>query len=75
MIKYITKSEYEERFPKVNTYGFDITTIYLENGVILLDSEWNGEDYMVDGKIYKPVYSFFILSEQWKIIGFEERGE
>ena len=33
-------------------YGF------LENGVILIDKEWNGEEYHsnVNGKHYKPVY-------------------
>ena len=74
MIKEITKSEFKERFPKARTYS-DLGTVqticYLENGVILLNSEWNGEEYNVDGKIYKPVYAWNTITDQGSVIGYE----
>ena len=74
MIKEITKSKFEERFPKVRTYSDLCTVFYLENGVILLNSEWNGEEYNVDGKIYKPVYVWNTITDQGRVIGYEERS-
>lgn len=73
MIKEITKSEFEKRFPGVKTYSSLCTVVYLENGIILLNSEWNGEEYNVDGKIYKPIYDFDIITDQRRILGYEER--
>ena len=72
MIKEITKSEFEKRFPEVSTYGFDNTANYLEDGTILLDSEWNGEEYIVDEKSYKPVFEWDKEADQGTTIGFEE---
>ena len=55
----ITQQEFEDRFPETSTYGLEwYSTVFLENGVILIDKEWNGEEYHsnVNGKHYKPVY-------------------
>lgn len=44
MLNEITKKEFEERYPEVSTYGLEAySPVYLENGVVLIDKEWNGE--------------------------------
>lgn len=48
MLNEITKKEFEERYPEVSTYGLEAySPVYLENGVVLIDKEWNGEVYTV----------------------------
>lgn len=78
MIKEITKKEFDE----VSTYGLEqYSPVYLENGVILIDTEWNGEVYTVkeNGKerTFKPIQEAIAFDddgepEQWETIGFEE---
>ena len=74
MIKEITKRKFETRFPKKRTYCDLYPAVYLENGVILINSEWNGEAYNVDGKIYKPIYICDTFSDEVMVIGYDERG-
>lgn len=76
LIKEISKEEFEKRFPEVSTYGIDWTETFLENGVILLDSDWNGEEYCSlcpDGvkRWYRPVYEE-LGDDEFEIIGYEE---
>lgn len=43
MLKEINKAEFEKKIPEISTYGIDMySPVYLENGVILIDTEWNG---------------------------------
>ena len=76
MFKEITKKEFEEKFPEVNTYGMDnYMLVYLENGMILLENEWNGEGYetFFDGKrvcVY-PVYKDMDEYGDTEIMGYE----
>ena len=82
MINEITRKEFEERFPDVSTYGLEQhNPVYLENGIILIDREWNGEVYTVkeEGKerTFKPIQEAIAFDddgepEQWETIGFEE---
>lgn len=83
IIKEITKREFEEKFPKVSTYGLEAySPVYLENGGILTDKEWNGENYTVKDnrgvkKRYRPVEKPAETDEdgevlQWDIVGYEE---
>lgn len=83
LIKEISKEEFEKKFPEISTYGIDGTQKFLENGTILLDSEWNGEEYnslCPDGikRCYKPVYKetgvddFEEAEYERKLIGYEE---
>ena len=44
--------------------------IFLENGEILLDTQWNGEEYLVKGKSYSPFYKE--TEEDTEIIGYYE---
>ena len=54
----ITKKEFERRFPEVNTYGLEqYSPVYLDCGIVCIDTEWNGERYEIDGKIVTPVYN------------------
>lgn len=56
--------------------------VYLENGVVLIDREWNGEVYTAkdaEGKerTYRPVQEPDVLDDdgevlQWKTVGYEE---
>lgn len=76
MIKEISKKEFEKRFQEVNVYGIETyRPIYLENGVVLIDPEWNGECYIIkeDGKerFFRPVYKK-ISEDDFEIIGYEE---
>lgn len=83
MLKEISRVEFEERFPEVSTYGLgQLMPIYLENGVILIDTEWNGEVYTVknqDGteSTYKPIqepvsYDKEWEPDDWETVGYEE---
>lgn len=57
MLEIISRDEFLEKFPNhpyAYNYAWDET--YLENGVVLLSSEWNGYEYHSDGKTYRPVY-------------------
>ena len=81
MIKEISKKEFEERFPEVSTYGIDWTQKFLENGIILLDSDWNGEVYTLKEngreRTFKPVQKPISFDdngepEDWETIGYEE---
>ena len=82
MLKEISKKEFTEKFPEVSTYGLEAyMTVYLENGVVLIDKEWNGEVYTVkeDGKerTFRPVQEPDEVDEdgevlQWKTVGYEE---
>ena len=48
MLHEITKKEFEEKYPEVNTYGLESCgPVYLENGVVLINEEWNGEVYTI----------------------------
>lgn len=44
--------------------------VFLENGEILLDTQWNGEEYLVKGKSYSPFYKE--TEEDTEIIGYYE---
>ena len=44
MLKGLTLTEFKEKFPQVSTYGLeDPLNVFLENGEILIEREWNGE--------------------------------
>lgn len=67
----LTQKEFEERFPEKNTYGLkEYLPVYLENGTILINTEWNGERYSGEYGEYRPVY----LQDEcdFEIVGYEE---
>lgn len=83
MLNEITKKEFEERYPEVSTYGLEAySPVYLENGVVLIDREWNGEVYTVKDekgkeRTFRPVLETEPVGDdgevsQWEIIGYEE---
>ena len=54
----ITRKEFEKSFSEVNTYGLaQYFPVYLDCGLVCIDTEWNGERYEIDGKIVTPVYN------------------
>lgn len=83
MLKEITKVEFEQRYPEISTYGLEHEMpVYLEDGAILTDREWNGEAYIgvvnAAGKKldYRPVQDPTEFDEdgepmQWETIGYE----
>lgn len=82
MLKEISREEFEQRFPEISTYGLDMDMpVYLENGAILIDTEWNGEVYTVknpDGSetTYRPVQEPIEVDGDgepvdWETIGYE----
>ena len=71
VIEEITKAEFEEKFPEVSTYGLEQNSpMYLENGIICIDTEWNGEQYSTDKGIIVPVYED--KDGDFEIIGYYE---
>ena len=58
MLKELTLAEFKEKFPQVSTYGLEYPlNVFLENGEILIEREWNGEEYILKNcKTYRPVY-------------------
>lgn len=82
MMKEIGRQEFEKRYPEVYISDAGQVTAYLENGVVLLNNEWNGESYTVKDengaeKRYRPVEEPTETDEdgevvQWDIVGYEE---
>lgn len=74
IIEEISKKDFEERFPAVSTYGLEQhMPVYLENGIILIESEWNGDTYFTSGGNFKPVYKEN-SEDDFETIGFYEWG-
>ena len=72
VIEEITKAEFEEKFPEVSTYGLDIyMPVFLENGIVCIEKEWNGEQYSTDKGIIVPVYEE-VEEDDFQIIGYYE---
>ena len=72
VIEEITKEEFKKKFPEVSTYGLEQNCpVYLENGIICIDAEWNGERYSTDKGIIVPVYEE-IGEDDFEIIGYYE---
>ena len=73
MLKGLTLTEFKEKFPQVSTYGLEVPlNVFLENGEILIEREWNGEKYILgNGKSYRPVYRQ-LDEDDYEIIGYIE---
>lgn len=82
IIKEMTRKEFEERYPEVYISDAGQVAAYLENGVVLTESEWNSESYTIKGengaeRRYRPVEEPAETDEngeaiQWDIVGYEE---
>lgn len=82
MIKEMRKKEFEERYPEVYISDAGQVAAYLENGTVLLNSEWNGENFTVKDengaeKRYRPVEEPTETDEdgealQYDVVGYEE---
>lgn len=58
----ISRAEFQKKFPDAPLHSIhECTAVFLENGSILLDSEWNGEVYTVKEngreRTFKPLYA------------------
>ena len=72
VIEEITKAEFKKKFPEVSTYGLEQNSpVYLENGIICIDKEWNGEQYSTDKGTIVPVYEE-VEEDDFEIIGYYE---
>ena len=72
IIQEISKAEFEKRFPDVSTYGLEqLMPVFLENGTICINTEWNGERYSTDKGIIIPVYEK-VEEDNFQIIGYYE---
>ena len=68
----ISKKEFEKKFPEVNTYGLEqYSPVYLDCGLVCIETEWNGERYETNGKIVMPVYELPYNEEQQEIAYYE----
>lgn len=64
VLEFISRDEFLCKFPNhPYAYGCAWHEIYLENGVVLLESEWNGYEYHSHDGIYRPVYQLEETSE------------
>lgn len=71
IMNVLTQKEFKKKFPEVSTYGIEMhMSVFLENGEILLDTQWNGEQYLVKEKSYSPFYKE--TEEDTEIIGYYE---
>ena len=69
ILQEISKEDFEKEFPEKSLYNLSFP-ILLENGAVLLDSEWNGEYYLSDGSEYAPIYKE--VGDDVEIIGYYE---
>lgn len=81
MIREIGRQEFEKRYPEVYISDAGQVAAYLENGIALLNSEWNGESYTINEnggeRGYRPVEKPTETDEdgevlQYDVIGYEE---
>lgn len=73
MLTELTLAGFKEKFPQISTCGLeDPLNVFLENGEILIEREWNGEKYILEnGKSYRPVYRQ-LDEDDYEIIGYIE---
>lgn len=55
ILKPMLLRDFKKKFPNITVMDESISNVYLDNGTILLYSEWNGECYCFGGKSYYPV--------------------
>lgn len=56
IVKPMTLCDFKKKFPDVVVMDERVTNVYLDNGIVLLNSDWNGEYYCPDEKHhYHPV--------------------
>lgn len=75
IIEEINKEKFESHFPDVSTYGLEQNSpIYLENGIVCIDKEWNGERYIVktEGKELEIVPVYKENDGDFEIMGYYE---
>ena len=71
IMNILTQKEFNDKFSEVSTYGIEMhMPIFLVFGDILLDTQWNGEEYLVKGKSYSTFYKE--TEEDTEIIGYYE---
>lgn len=65
----VSKSDFEKSNPEISTYGFDFgDSVFLENGVILHEKDWNGEFYSGDYGTYRPVSQQ--VDDDFEVVGY-----
>lgn len=70
VLSELTRKEFEEKFPDKPTYNLSqFPPVFLENGEILLQNEWNGEAYHTENTRYFPVYNQ-VDEDEYEIIGY-----
>lgn len=70
VLSELSRKEFEEKFPDKPTYILSqFPPVFLENGEILLQNEWNGEAYHAENARYFPVYNQ-IDDDDYEIIGY-----
>lgn len=73
LINPISIDDFKKKYPERKTY--EIGDIYLDNGLVLLRSDWNGECYCLGIEYYYPVdisisYNRYHEPEQYKTVGY-----
>lgn len=72
MLKEITMKEFQKRFPEISTYGTHWTSeVFLEDGTILWEQDWNGEEYNDGHRRFRCVYKE-VGEDEFEVVGYEE---
>lgn len=73
MIKEITKEQFMKRYPDSVVVTPTELAVYLEDGTVLLDRDWNGEVYTVKTnngeRVYRPLHK--LNGEDSEILGYD----
>lgn len=70
VLSELSREDFEKKFPDKPTYNLSqFPPVFLENGEILLQNEWNGEAYHTENARYFPVYNQ-IDDDGYEIIGY-----
>ena len=70
VLSELSRKEFEEKFPDKNTCNLSqFPPVFLENGEVLIQKEWNGECYNTGSKNYYPVYNQ-CDEDDFEIIGY-----
>lgn len=70
VLSELFREDFERKFPCKSTFILSkFPPVFLENGEILLQNEWNGEAYYTENTRYFPVYNQ-VDEDDYEIMGY-----
>lgn len=71
LLHELDRVEFETRFPEIYISDWTQVSVCLDDGTVLLESEWNGEKYISDGYDYIPEYQQ-TDDDEYDIVGYRK---